>query len=67
MNEEINLISTRKCQKYNKRKTYSRFCSKLLILLILIAISVTDIGSGGGFPGIIVSILIKNLEKKHKS
>jgi len=66
-NEEINLISKENAQDNTIRERHIVDSAQSIDFVDFNSNIVTDIGSGGGFPGIIVSILIKNLKKKHKS
>ena len=65
-NEEINLISKETAEKDIIRHRHISDSAQILDFIDLNNNIVTDLGSGAGFPGIIVSILIKNLKKKIK-
>ena len=65
-NEEINLISKESAQENIIRERHIVDSAQTIDFIDFNSDIVTDIGSGGGFPGIIVSILIKNLKKKIK-
>ena len=65
-NEEINLISKENAEKDIIRHRHISDSAQILDFIDLNNNIVTDLGSGAGFPGIIVSILIKNLKKKIK-
>jgi len=65
-NEEINLISKESAQENIIRERHIVDSAQTIDFIDFNSNIVTDIGSGGGFPGIIVSILIKNLKKNIK-
>ena len=65
-NEEINLISKKNAQDNTIRERHIVDSAQSIDFVDFNSNIVTDIGSGGGFPGIIVSILIKNLKKNIK-
>ena len=65
-NEEINLISKENTQDNTIRERHIVDSAQSIDFVDFNSNIVTDIGSGGGFPGIIVSILIKNLKKNIK-
>ena len=65
-NEEINLISKENSQDNTIRERHIVDSAQSIDFVDFNSNIVTDIGSGGGFPGIIVSILIKNLKKNIK-
>ena len=65
-NEEINLISKETSEKDIIRHRHISDSAQILDFIDLNNNIITDIGSGAGFPGIIVSILVKNLKKKIK-
>ena len=65
-NEEINLMSKENSQDNTIRERHIVDSAQSIDFVDFNSNIVTDIGSGGGFPGIIVSILIKNLKKNIK-
>ena len=65
-NEEINLISKETAEQDIIRHRHISDSAQILDFIDLNNNIITDIGSGAGFPGIIVSILVKNLKKKIK-
>ena len=65
-NEEINLISKESAQENIIRERHIVDSAQTVDFIDFNSNIVTDIGSGGGFPGIIVAILIKNLKKNIK-
>ena len=65
-NDEINLISKESSKNDTIRERHIIDSAQIIDLIDLNSKIVTDIGSGGGMPGIIISILIKNLKKDSK-
>ena len=65
-NQEINLISKETAKVEVIRDRHILDSAQIIDLIDLNSEIVTDIGSGGGMPGIIISILIKNLKKTTK-
>ena len=65
-NEEINLISKKTAKNNIIRERHIVDSAQIIDFIDLNSDIITDLGSGGGFPGIIISILIKNLKKKLK-
>ena len=65
-NEKINLISNENTQDNKIRERHIVDSAQAIDFIDFNSNTITDIGSGGGFPGIIVSILIKNLKKNIK-
>ena len=65
-NEEINLISNENAKDNTIRERHIVDSAQTIDFIDFNTNIITDIGSGGGFPGIIVSILVKNLKKKIK-
>ena len=65
-NEEINLISKETAKDNTIRERHIVDSAQTIDFIDFNSNILTDIGSGGGFPGIIVSILIKNLKKNIK-
>ena len=65
-NEEINLISKESSKNETIRERHIIDSAQIIDLIDLNSKTVTDIGSGGGMPGIIISILTKNLKKDLK-
>ena len=75
-NEDINIISKESAKNIVIRERHIIDCAQIIDFIDLNSNKITDIGSGGGFPGIIVAIIMKNLqssakvylhEKRHKS
>ena len=66
-NEEINIISKDTAKNGVIRERHIVDSAQIIDLIDLNSNSITDIGSGGGMPGIIISILTKRLNKTLKS
>ena len=66
-NEEINIISKETAKNAVIRERHIVDSAQIIDLIDLKSNSITDIGSGGGMPGIIISILTKRLNKTLKS
>ena len=65
-NEEINIISKETAKNDVIRERHIVDSAQILDFVDLKSTIITDIGSGGGMPGIIISIMIKNLKKSIK-
>ena len=65
-NEEINIISKETAKKEVIRERHIVDSAQILDFVDLNSNVITDIGSGGGMPGIIISIMLKNLKKSIK-
>ena len=63
-NEKINLISRETAKKEVIRERHISDSAQIIDFIDLNSNIITDIGSGGGMPGIIISIMLKNLKKK---
>ena len=66
-NEEINIISRETAKNGVIRERHIVDSAQIIDLIDLNNDTITDIGSGGGMPGIIISILTKRLNKTLKS
>ena len=66
-NEEINIISKETAKNGVIRERHIVDSAQIIDLIDLNSNTITDIGSGGGMPGIIISILTKRLNKTLKS
>ena len=66
-NEEINIISKDTAKNGIIRERHIVDSAQIIDLIDLNSNTITDIGSGGGMPGIIISILTKRLKKTLKS
>ncbi|MDB9810942.1 16S rRNA (guanine(527)-N(7))-methyltransferase RsmG [Candidatus Pelagibacter sp.] len=65
-NYEINIISKENTKKHIIRERHISDSAQIIDFIDLNSTLITDIGSGGGMPGIIISIMIKNLKKTLK-
>ena len=65
-NEEINIISKETAKNDVIRERHIVDSAQIIDFVDLNSTTITDIGSGGGMPGIIISIIIKNLKKPIK-
>jgi len=66
INEEINIISKETAKNEIIRERHIVDSAQIIDFVDLNSSIITDIGSGGGMPGIIISIMIKNLKKTIK-
>ena len=65
-NEEINIISKETAKNDVIRERHVVDSAQIIDFVDLKSTVITDIGSGGGMPGIVISIIIKNLKKPIK-
>jgi len=65
-NEEINIISKETANNEVIRERHIVDSAQIIEFIDLNSNIITDIGSGGGMPGIIISIMIKNQKKSAK-
>jgi 16S rRNA (guanine527-N7)-methyltransferase len=65
-NEEINIISKETAKDEIIRERHIEDSAQVLEFIDLNSKIVTDVGSGGGMPGIILSIILKNLKSPTK-
>jgi len=65
-NEEINIISKETAKNEVIRERHIIDSAQILEFVDLNYNIITDIGTGGGMPGIIISIMIKKLKKSPK-
>ena len=65
-NEEINIISKETAKNEFIRERHIVDSAQIIDFVDLNSTTITDIGSGGGMPGIIISIMIKNLKESIK-
>ena len=66
-NEEINIISKETSKNEIIRERHIVDSAQIIEFINLNSNIITDIGSGGGMPGIIISIMLKNLKKTTKT
>ncbi len=65
-NEEINIISKESAKNEIIRERHLVDSAQIIDFIDLNHGIITDLGSGGGMPGIIVSIMIKNMKNSSK-
>jgi len=65
-NEEINIISKETAKNEVIRERHIVDSAQIIDFIDLNSTQITDIGSGGGMPGIIISIMLKNFKKSIK-
>ena len=65
-NKEINIISQETSEKKVIRERHITDSAQIIEFVDLNSNIITDIGSGGGMPGIVISIMIKNHKKSVK-
>ena len=65
-NEEINIISKETAKNHIIRERHITDSAQIIEFVDLNSHIIIDIGSGGGMPGIIVSIMIKNVKNSAK-
>jgi len=66
INEEINIISKETAKNEVIRERHIADSAQIIEFVNLNSGVITDIGSGGGMPGIIISIMIKNQKNSSK-
>ena len=66
-NNEINIISKKTAQNNDIRERHIIDTAQAIDFVDLNSKTITDIGTGGGMPGIVVSIMIKKLKKSLKT
>ena len=66
INEEINIISKETTKNEVIRERHITDSAQIIEFIDLNSNIITDIGSGGGMPGIVISIMIKNLKNSAK-
>ena len=65
-NEEINIISKETAKNEVIRERHIVDSAQIIEFIDLNSKIITDIGSGGGMPGIVISIMIKNHKNSGK-
>ena len=65
-NKEINLISKETAKNEVIRDRHIVDCAQVIDFVDLNDNTTSDLGTGGGFPGIVVGIMIKNIKKDMK-
>ena len=65
-NRQINIISKESCKKDIIRERHLIDSTQVIDFVDLNTNTITDLGTGGGFPGIVLAIMLKNTKKKIK-
>jgi 16S rRNA (guanine527-N7)-methyltransferase len=65
-NKEINIISKESCKNNIVRERHLIDSAQVIDFINLNENTTTDLGTGGGFPGIVMAIMLKNIKKKMK-
>ena len=65
-NEEINIISKKKSEKGAIRQRHIIDSAQIIDFVDLNSNTTSDLGSGGGMPGIIIAVLMKKLKNSMK-
>ena len=65
-NEKINIISKETAKNSTIRERHIIDSAQIIDFIDLNIDTTTDLGSGGGMPGIIIAIILKNLKKNVK-
>jgi len=65
-NRQINIISKESCKKDIIRERHLIDSTQVIDFVDLNTNTTTDLGTGGGFPGIVLAIMLKNNKKKIK-
>ena len=65
-NEEINIISRKKSEKNLIRERHIIDSAQITEFVDLNSNTTCDLGTGGGMPGIVIAIIMKNLKNKMK-
>ena len=63
-NKQINIISKKTCEKDAVRERHIIDSAQIIDFVDLNSNTTIDLGSGGGMPGIIVAIILKNMKNK---
>ena len=65
-NREINIISRKILEKETIRERHIIDCAQIIDIVDLNCNTTCDLGTGGGMPGLIVAIVMKNMKNKMK-
>ena len=65
-NKEINIISKKTCEKGAIRERHIIDSAQIIDFVNLNCYTTSDLGTGGGMPGLIVAIIMKKLKKNMK-
>ncbi len=65
-NEKINIISQENAKNYVIRERHIIDSAQIIDFIDFNQNTTTDLGSGGGLPGIVIAIILKNMKKEMK-
>ena len=65
-NKEINIISKKMCEKEGIRDRHIIDSAQIIDFIDLNCNTTTDLGTGGGMPGLIVAIVMKQIKNTMK-
>ena len=65
-NKQINIISKKTCEKDEVRERHITDSAQIIDFVDLNSNTTTDLGTGGGMPGLIVAIIMKKLKNSMK-
>ena len=65
-NKEINIVSKENCKSEIIRNRHIIDSAQAIDFIDLNENTTTDLGTGGGFPGVVMAIMIKNMKKDIK-
>ena len=65
-NKQINIISKKTCEKDAVRERHIIDSAQIIDFVDLNSNTTTDLGTGGGMPGLIVAIMMKKLKNRMK-
>ena len=65
-NDKINIISKETAKNEVIRERHIIDSAQIIEFVDLNSINITDIGSGGGVPGLVIAIMLKNIQKTIK-
>ena len=65
-NKQINIISKKTCEKDEVRERHIIDSAQIIDFVDLNSNTTTDLGTGGGMPGLIVAIIMKKLKNSMK-
>ena len=65
-NKEINIVSKKICEKKAIRERHIIDSAQIIDFVDLNSNTTSDLGSGGGMPGLIVAIIMKKLKQRMK-
>ena len=65
-NKQINIISKKTCEKDTIRERHIIDSAQIIDFVDLNSNTTTDLGKGGGMPGLIIAIVMKRIKKSMK-